>query len=159
MHKSKQELLESWHMGLRVLHRGNFMAAKHYSRLNILLGVPVVMVTSIAGSTMFATSGESDALALQYAAGALAILATVLSSLQTFLSYGEQAAKHKEAAVKYGTLRTELQVMLTSDIAALPDLDARIESLRVRWAGIDAESPTLPKKIYDNTRRWAEASG
>lgn len=159
MYHNKQELLEGWHQALRILHRGNFMAAKHYSRLNIVLGVPVVIITSIAGSTMFATSGETDAELLQYAAAALALLATVLSSLQTFLSYGEQAARHKEAAVKYGVLRTEIQVMLTSDIAGMSDLDVRIEALRKQWAAIDAEAPTLPHKIYDATCRWAEQDG
>lgn len=148
MLEHKRQLLAAWHRSFRILHRGGFMAAKYYDRLNVRLGVPVVVMTSVAGSTIFATSGETGAKPLQYAAGAMTLLATVLASLQTFLAYGERAAKHKGAAVRYGELRTETQVMLTCDLEQVPNLDKRIESIRKRWTVVDREAPPLPQKIY-----------
>ena len=57
MLQEKRALLGAWNRSLRILHRGGFMAAKYYGRLNVWLGVPVVVITSVAGSTIFATSG------------------------------------------------------------------------------------------------------
>lgn len=124
------------------------MAAKYYGRLNVWLGVPVVVITSVAGSTIFATSGDPATKPVQYAAGAISLLATVLASLQTFLAFGDRAEKHKNAATRYGELRTEIQVLLSTELDQTLELDKRIESIRQRWARVDREAPTLPQRIY-----------
>lgn len=146
--QEKRALLTAWYRSLRILHRGGFMAAKYYGRLNVWLGVPVVIITSVAGSTIFATSGDPSTKPLQYAAGAITLLATVLASLQTFLAFGDRAEKHKNSAARYGELRTETQVLLSCELDQLPDLNMRIESIRQRWARVDREAPTLPQRIY-----------
>lgn len=146
--EKKEELLEGWHKGLRILQIGNFTASTYYGKLGKRFGVPVVITTSIVSSAIFATIGESQYFAIQLAAGFVSILATVLSSLQTFLGYSERSSSHKEAAVGYGELRTEVQVLLASDLPNVTDLDARIESIRTRWSALDKGSPTLPNWIY-----------
>ncbi len=156
--EKKKVLLEGWHKGLRILQKGNFTAATYYGKLGKRFGVPVVITTSIVSSTIFATMGDSQYSEIQLAAGMFSILATVLSSLQTFLGYSERSSNHKEAAVGYGELRTEVQVLLASDLTAITSLDARIESIRTRWSALDKGSPTLPNWIYTETAKTVTQS-
>ncbi|NTU57576.1 MAG: SLATT domain-containing protein [Chlorobiaceae bacterium] len=153
----KIDLLERWHNGLRILQKGNFMASTHYGKCGKLFGIPVVIITSIVSSAIFATIGKSADSAIQLTAGFISILATVLSSLQTFLGYSERASSHKEAAVGYGTLRTEVQVLLANDLSKVNNLDDRIESIRTRWNALDKSSPTLPQWIFANARNLPES--
>ena len=155
--QKKAALLADWHRALRVLQVGNFLAATHFGRVGKRLGVPVVIATSAVSSAIFATLGDSEYRGVQLGAGFLSLLATVLSSLQTFLGYGERAAAHKEAAVGYGELRTQVQLLLTNDLAAVADLDDRMESLRTRWNAQDAGAPTLPGWLLAAAEKAAAA--
>jgi hypothetical protein len=156
--QKKEEMLKGWLRGLRILQKGNFNAATYYSKLGKRFGVPVVITTSIVSSAIFATLG-TQCKEIQIAAGFISILATILASLQTFLGYAERSSSHKEAAVGYGELRTEVQVLLTCDLMAVPNLDERIESIRKRWSALDKASPTLPTSIYETTARTIENAG
>lgn len=158
--EKKEDLLKGWHKGLRILQKGNFIASTYYGKLGKRFGVPVVITTSIVSSTIFATIGESEYSGIQLVAGFVSILATVLSSLQTFLGYSERSSSHKEAAVGYGELRTEVQLLLASDLPHVTDLEARIESIRSRWSALDKGSPTLPDWIYaDAAKAVAQSKG
>jgi len=156
--EKKEDLLKSWHKGLRILQIGNFAASTYYAKLGKRFGVPVVITTSVVSSAIFATMGDSQHAQIQLAAGFVSLLATVLSSLQTFLGYSERSSSHKEAAVGYGELRTEVQVLLASDLPKVADLEARIESIRTRWSALDKGSPTLPDWIYADAAKAAAQS-
>jgi hypothetical protein len=55
MSEKKEDLLEGWHKGLRILQTGNFMASTYYGKLGKRFGIPVVITTSIVSSAIFAT--------------------------------------------------------------------------------------------------------
>jgi hypothetical protein len=67
------------------------------SRLNYLLGVPVVVLTTFVGTSVFATLQEDVNTSLRILVGAVSVFAAVLASLQTFLRYPERAEKHRIA--------------------------------------------------------------
>lgn len=156
--EKKEDLLRTWHKGLRILQIGNFTASTYYGKLGKRFGFFVVIATSAVSSTVFATIGSSQNTQIQFAAGVISLVATVLSALQTFLGYAERASSHKEAAVGYGELRTEVQVLLASDLPKVADLETRIESIRSRWSALDKGSPTLPDRIYADAAKAAAQS-
>ena len=145
-----REMLDGWHKGLRTLSRANFSMASRYGWWNALVGACVVVFSGAAGSTVLANLGKSDP-ELQLKIGLVSIVATILASLQTFFKFSELSNRHKAAAVKYGGLRTEVQVLLASDLPKVADLDQKIESIRTRWQSIDQEAPTAPN--YDRMER------
>jgi hypothetical protein len=149
--KKKEDLLKNWLTGLRTLNKGNFVAATYFQKVHRVFGVPVMIATSVVGSAIFATLGKSGESAIQISAGIMSLAATVLSSLQTFLGYAERSSQHKSAAVKYGEVRTEVQWLLAHDLQKVADLDKKIETIRARWNNVDAEAPTLPKWIIEET--------
>jgi hypothetical protein len=146
-----QERLTRWRNGIKISHDSHKLAAIHYTQLGRALGIPVVILTTIVGTTVFtsiASSGEFST-SLQIVAGSLSIAAAVFSSLYTSLNYGELAERHRAISVKYGNLRREIEEILCF-MQNKTDAESIMEDLRARWNAVDLEAPSVPKKIYDS---------
>jgi len=75
--EKKEDLLRGWHRGRRILQIGNFAVSTYFGKLGKRFGVAVVVATTIVGSTIFATMGESQYQVIQFAAGFVSVVATV----------------------------------------------------------------------------------
>lgn len=154
--QTQKERLQKWRNGIKISHNAHTQAAAHYTQLGRMLGVPVVILTTIIGTAVF-TSIATDtqaAVALQITAGLLSMAAAVLSSLYTFLNYGGLAERHRMAAVKYGNLRREVEQLLCF-LDGKTDLDATMKDIRSKWDAVDLEAPEIPQKIHDKVKREA----
>jgi hypothetical protein len=67
--------------------RSHYLAGKMSQAKNIRLGVPVMVTTTIVGTTIFATLSKTPDIRWQITTGLLSIAAAVLASLQTFFRY------------------------------------------------------------------------
>lgn len=144
--------LQEWHQGIRISHSAHFQAAEVYEKRNLLLGIPVVVLSAITGTAVFTAGGDTVLLA-RVAVGLCSVAAAVLAGLQTFLRYSELALKHKAAAIKYGALRRELEEALATYSAEAPFRADFMSDIRRRWDSLDDESPVVTKKIYDPVAR------
>jgi pyruvate/2-oxoacid:ferredoxin oxidoreductase alpha subunit len=89
--------------------------ADRLHRRRLLVGIPVVVLTTLVGTSAFASiskaQGDSiqgltiDPDAVLVLVGTISVLAAVLSSLQTFLRYATRAEGYRIAAIRYETLR------------------------------------------------------
>ncbi len=145
----ERDVLEQWHRGIRVLHIAHAKAATRYRQRGRLLGVPVVLLTALVGTGIFATvSEETVSETWKIVAGLLTALAAVLSAVQTFLNYGVLAEKHKSADLAFGTLRRDLERSLDSRPHE-PDRRAEImKEIADRWTRIEREAPIVPDDIH-----------
>ena len=66
--------------------RAHYLAGKHHAGLNAWLGVPVVVTSTIVGTTIFATLSKEPAVEWRIVTGLLAVSAAVLAALQTFFA-------------------------------------------------------------------------
>ena len=142
----KKTLVTQWLNGLALLHRGHFTAAKACEQKNIYLGVPVIVLSTIVGSAVFASIQSTSTTSAKIVVGALSITAAIFSGLQTFLKFSERAERHKITATKYGILRRELEQSIALASDQIPE-KAFLDSLRTRWDSLDEESPTLPTRL------------
>lgn len=143
----EQHVLDGWLAGIRVLTVGHYAAAKHFEECHRNLGVPVIVLSTIVGTAVFASIESSPAEWAQALVGFLSLLAAILSGLQTFLGYSQLAEKHKRAAVNYSQLRRELDEFC----AYPPEKDERkpfLDTFRQRWDALEQEAPTIPDKVY-----------
>jgi len=92
---TKEELLYRWQQTIRRLQLEHELASRYYEKLNWKLGVPVVVLTVIVGASIFGTLQSTELLGLKITTGFLSLTTVVLSSLQTFLGFGDRAAGHK----------------------------------------------------------------
>jgi len=141
--------LEGWHTGIRLMHIAHSRAASRSTRLHRALGIPVVIVTTVVGTTVFSSLGNEPNVAMTIVVGCLSIAAAVLSSLQTFLNYSGAAERHNTAGIKYGMLRRELEQFLDDTDDSKEVLKEFMENFRARWDQIDQESPPVTERVHD----------
>ena len=139
---TKDELLQRWHKTIRRCQVEHEISARKYEKRNWKLGVPVVIFSAIVGASIFGTLQKSGWEWVQVIAGCLSVISVVLSSLQTFLGFGERASGHKTAADRFGELARELQQAIAGGIAD-SEWPEFLKSVRSRWDGIAREAPTL----------------
>jgi hypothetical protein len=103
------------------------------------------VLSTLVGTSVFATVQKQPELWLQITVGLASIAAALLASLQTFLGYSERAEKHRIAGAKYGDLGRELEQLHASDT---PPSDEAISEVRKRLDDLAVESPNNPVPIY-----------
>ncbi len=141
-----RQLRREWHEALRIVHKAHYYAAKRYQTYRLTLGIPTIMLSAIAGTTLFSTFEQSDNSTLRIVTGVTVLLVSVLSSLQTFLNFGERSERHKVAATKYGALRRKVELFL---LAPDPAGEKNFwQTVIEEWNLIDKEAPKIPNAIY-----------
>jgi hypothetical protein len=145
-----------------------YYATAHYYRSNHMrLGIVATIVSALVGTALFAglatqfqADGKQTSLNLHgwtilgfCLVALLSISAPVLTGLQTFLKYSEQAESHRATAIGYDGLRQRLDLFrLTFEDApdseqanALKEFGSIIEE----FESVAKNSPTIPDRVYD----------
>ena len=113
------------------------------------LGVPAVFITAVVGTGVFATLQSDPALSWRIATGILAVLAAVLTALQTFLRQAERAEQYREAARSYSRFRRRVERARLFPPATREEADAVLDELSEELAEAARGKPNLPQRIWD----------
>lgn len=108
--------------------------------------MPVVILTTFVGTSVFATLGRNVDLWLRISVGMISVLAAVLASLQTFLRFGERAERHRSSAELWASIRREIDEMLAlhpTYLASRGDPKEYLDDLRGRMGEIAQQSPEM----------------
>jgi hypothetical protein len=153
------ELLADWGERATRSSEAHYDLASRLAQANVRFGVPVVILTSFVGTSVFATIGRTVDLWLRIAVGMISVVAAVLASLQTFLRYGERAEKHRSAAEHWASIRREIDEMLAlhpTYLASRGDPQQYLDDLRRRMDEIAQQSPEMGAKgVWRVQRRYA----
>ena len=144
-----EELLRAWHRRVAAIERGHRLMADRMRRRHLGLGIPVVVLTTAVGTSVFASMQDSDRNTLLVIAGTVSLVAAVLSSLQTFLRYSMRWEGHRIAAIRYEALRRDMAEMLAVPREARGDPVKQLDGVRQRMDRYAKESPTVGE------RQWA----
>jgi hypothetical protein len=162
------ELLRDWQARARRSSEEHYALATSLARSNIRFGIPVVALTTLVGTTVFASLQRSDVTTgFRIAVGMISVLAAVLASLQTFLRFGERAEKHRAAAERWASIRREIDTQLAlstrPNLAALGDSQPVLDRIRDRMDQTAQQSPELgetgwlrPQRRYPSPAEDAE---
>ena len=143
-------LLEDWHARATTAQFGHQTRSVATRRLYILLGVPVVALTTLVGTSVFATFNETPSQLAKFLVGTISILAAVLAGIQTFLSYGQLTERHRTAAARYASCRRTIEVALAKHDASA------VERIRVELDKVGAASPQIGDKVWQASAVQAE---
>jgi hypothetical protein len=141
--------------------RAHYLASKRAHSMHLRLGVPVVVSTTIVGTTIFGTLSKNPQVFWMVLTGLLSLAAAVLAALQTFFRHAEVAEKHRVAAASYAGLQRELDVYLMKHrkvdagdrAAALDELQSCLHKLdELEKASLD-----VPDRLYDQAVREQQA--
>lgn len=147
------DLLIKWHYRFQKSEKSHYRSATSCRVFNYSLGIPLVIITIIVASDIF---GVLEGLAKnQYPwepnenmgieakiIAILSVLAPVLAALQTFLRFPERAEQHRNAAVKFGVLKKEVEKQIAFPPPSNEALEKVIINIQERDSQILAESPS-----------------
>jgi hypothetical protein len=149
-----RRLLMEWRDRADATSKTHYAMADRLSFQNKALGIPVVVLTTRVGTSVFATLQETVNTATRIVAGVAIALAAVLASLQTFLNLGERAERNRSAAENWSAIRREITEMLAlhpAHTATRGDPKEYLDELRARMDEVAAESPEMPSSLWART--------
>lgn len=145
------KLLEDWDKRATASSEAHYALAGRLARRNIQLGVPVVVLTTIIGTSVFATLQKEVGTGWRLAIGVVSVLAAVLASVQTFLRFAERAEQHRAAAENWAAIRREIaqkRALHPEYLAARGDPQKYLDGLRRRIDQVSAQSPEMGEKTW-----------
>lgn len=155
---SVEDLYASWHRRVAAAEHGHRLMADRLHRRYLLLGIPVVVFTTLVGTSAFASISKAQGDSIQgldldpdlilVLVGTISVLAAVLSSLQTFLRYATRAEGHRIAALRYETLRRDMATTLALPRGSRGQVDRDLDSARQRMDRYAKESPTIGERQW-----------
>lgn len=147
--QSLEDLLSDWSRQACVNRTRSARSARRYKKLHYILGIPVVILSSSAGSAALSQIGEkvgNDKVRL--VAGSLGLVAAILAALQTFFRFGETAEKYRAVGIGYERVETRIEEILALPEnlrGKVPDL---IDDLRTELNALSDASPDIPSHTH-----------
>ena len=144
--------LEEWHLDLKALYRGHWEAARYYQDRYTKLGGVAAILAAVAATGAFTQLTQIQVPLIQVGVGIFAILAAAIGGLQTFLRDSDQAAIHRRAGQRYGTMHRELDDYRMRYLQH-PEKEKELDRIQEEWSAADAEFPAIPSRIYEAQKK------
>lgn len=131
--------------------KSHFNAAQVWERRHYWLGIPATASAAIAGAALFKSHAEVGS--------ALALLASLLTGLMTFLKPNERAAMHRVAAGQFLALRNDARIFREVELMQVERLGKLPERLKVLSATrneLNQKSPSVPRSAFISARKGIE---
>lgn len=144
-----ENLLRDWRNRASAASKAHYTIATRLRRQNVLLGVPVVVFSTVVGTSLFATLTEQRVnTTLRLVIGSISVAAAILAGLQTFLRFGERAEKHVIAADWYAALRRDMDEVLALPREARETPKECLDRLRKDLSKVGQQSPEIPEDLW-----------
>lgn len=144
------ELLHDWDRRAAASEATHYELAGRLVKRNIQLGAPIVILTTIIGTSVFATLEERVESGWRIAVGLISVFAAILASLQTFFRFAERAEQHRIAAELWAAIRRHIGEMLALHPGYLHgDPQKHIAGLRQRMDETSKQSPAMGQATWE----------
>lgn len=148
-----RDLLSRWRSRARLNQSQHWETTKHFQRLHYAIGVPVVVLSAVVGTTVFATLQKQVGFKIQLTVGGISLLAAILAGLQTFYGFSALAERHKSVAAAYGAIRRRLELLATLPVELRGDLSETLKAIEAELDSLAKGAPTVPTKIFESVQK------
>ncbi len=131
--------------------KGHYEAANYWKNFHIVIGVPVAMLSAVAGASALAQFDNHSIIA-----GFLSIIVAALTAVITFLNPNEKASSHQNVGNKYNALRNKARAFYTIDACvenSEQELMKRLQDLTKQRDEINQISLPIPYRAYKKAQR------
>ncbi len=149
-------LITDWFRRVRESQQIHYECANHFGRMHLVLGIPTVILSTLAGTAVFASLAK-DAHG-QIIVGLTSILVAVLAGLQTFLSLSKRSDGHRITAAKYAAVRRLLEELKTHPPDA-SNLRQAVTEVRKSMDALAETAPEVPARIKWRVDARVKAKG
>jgi len=138
---------------------------KHYNArdrvatYNRNMGIAIVVLTAIMGTSVYSALSKSDILLAQIIVGIFILLNVVLVALQTYLKFEKQALRYKVTADRYLCLMKESQRLLAyykDGNKTLDEVQKELERMYQEVKDIQKDEPEISRGDYQKARDGVE---
>jgi hypothetical protein len=146
--KSLEKLRENSHLGK---HK-HFAAADRCRHYNTYLGIPVIITNVLLGSLLFVTLSEQIPKPMKWIGAFLALIAAILSSLQTFFNFQKSFESHRRIANQYLDVARKCEHLIASfqdNLIDLSELSQGMEDLNVVYNKVNNIAEAFPTNNFD----------
>ena len=103
-------VLENWRVRAWASQIAHYRVASRLRLYNRGLGLPVVILTTAVGTSLFATLNEEKlSLGLRIVVGGISVGAAIFAGVQTFFGFAQRADQHVLAADWYSAIRRRIE--------------------------------------------------
>jgi hypothetical protein len=145
-------LLETWYTRVRRAQVGHFQSAVRCERQHLWIGLPAVILSTVVGSSVFASLQKGASVEMGFLVAFLSILAAILASVQTFLRHTERAERHRLAGTAFGALKKELELKRVIPPKTPEDQEKYMTDFLERWNRLVENSPTTDETIFQKMK-------
>lgn len=142
-----RELLDQWWLQCRRANVAHLRATDSLTWRNYALSVLTAVLSTIVGSTVYATLQSDAAGGVKYVVASLSVVAAALATVQNILRYGTRAEKHRRASRDYGNAMRAIRDVQVCG-GSSEDLCTAAERIRRRLDEVDLEAPNVPADIW-----------
>jgi hypothetical protein len=156
--KTKEEIIkESKRIeeGLLYSSKGHFAAAHFWKRFHLWIGVPIVVLSAIAGASALSEFDTKHVIA-----SVIAIVTVSLSSLMTFLNPNEKSSAYLNAANSHDALMNRVRIFLSIDCWGGESdqvLTERLKYFSEQKCKLKDTCPQIPRWAYLAAKKGIDA--
>jgi len=152
--KTKDEIIkEAKRIEESVLYsaKGHFVEARFWKNFHLWIGIPVVLLSAIAGASAFSQFDPKH-----YIAGIISIVIVALSGVMTFLNPNEKANIHLNAGNNYDSLQNKVRMFWTIDCWSEESekvLTERLKLFSEQKDKLNQSCPQISKWAYKKAKK------
>lgn len=132
--------------------KGHFAASSFWANFHLWLGIPMVVMAVIAGSSFIGDNNILGAL--------LSLVIAILSGVITFLNPNQKSGAHLSAGNNYDALLNEVRILRTIDCWREDSeqiLTERLKNFSSQKSKLNQSSPQIPWWAYQMAMRGVRA--
>jgi hypothetical protein len=141
-------LLARWRRNCLRSQIAHYKAAASNTGRHFILGAPCIGLSAIVGTSVFAALGKQVSTTPQIIVGSISVLAAVLAALQTFLQFNDKASKHRNTATVYGSIKREIDELLTLTGGEHPLNPECVRLVRQKMDTAASQAPPISESLW-----------
>jgi len=134
--------------------KGHFVAASYWTNFHLWIGIPIVVLSAIAGAFGLSHLDEG-----KFVAGGLSIVIAGLSSVMTFLNPNGKASVHLNSGNNYDGLQNRARIFWNIDCwreESEQVLTERLKHLSEEKDKLNQNCPQIPPWAYNRAKKGIE---
>jgi hypothetical protein len=145
-----EKLLASWAdiaATYKWLHEESF---RKYKKINNSFSIPIIVLSTIAGTLSVSISGYVPTQYVNYAQaaiGAMNIFTGILTTLQSLFKYAQISESHNNVKVGWSKLNRNIQIELSISRESRKDADSFIKICKSEYDRLIEQSPIVEKDV------------